>query len=167
MDGSHACETPRDSSYFNVCQICGVPADAGYFDVASFQKAPVNAGEEVELARHELHSQYCGSLLSFAQFAQEKAADRQVISQTPGYEWMILCNNQPLSPYLPTSLILNPWGYNAFSVHLRLEEGCLLRLIVRKVPPPAGTGVTLSLVGGRLIGRSWYNTNYGGAPNRL
>lgn len=168
MNMSHACEIPRDSGYFNVCQICGVPADASYFDVAdNFKPAPVNTGEEVELARHALHSQYCGALLSFAQFAEEEGTNRQVISHTPGFEWIILCNNQPLSPYLPTSLILNPWGYNAFPVHLRLEEGCTVSLVVRKVTPPAGQSVTLSLVGGRLMGRSWYNTSYGGAPNRL
>ncbi len=27
--------------------------------------------------------------------------------------------------------------------------------------------VKLSQVGGRLLGRTWYNTIYGGAPNRL
>ena len=168
MNMSHACEIPRDSDYFNVCQICGVPVDAAYFDVASFKPAPLNTGEEVELARHVLHPQYCGALLSFAQFAEEQAPSRQVISHTPGYEWVILCNSQPLSPYLPTSLILNPWGYNSFSVHLRLEEGCVVRLVVRKVTPAAGqTAITLSQVGGRLLGRSWYNTSYGGAPNRI
>ncbi|MEO8134766.1 MAG: hypothetical protein ABI831_12400 [Betaproteobacteria bacterium] len=167
MSASLACETPRDGGYFNACQICGVPGDAGYFDVASFQSAPATAGDEVELARYALHSQYCGALLSFVQFAEEETPPRQVISQTPGYEWTILCNNQPLSPYLPTTLILNPWGYNAFSVHLRLAEGCVVRLVVRKVTPLAGPGVTLSQVGGRLIGRTWYNANYGGAPNRL
>jgi len=162
MNMSHACEIPRDTGYSNVCQICGVPSDAGYFDVASIQDAPTKVGEEVELARHELHSQYCGTLLYFAQFADE-GLNRQVISHTPGYEWAILCNNQPRSPYLPTSLILNPWGYNAFPIHLRLEEGCTVRFMVRKVAPQGA----LSQVGGRLLGRTWYNTIYGGAPNRL
>ena len=113
---SHVCEIPRDTGYSNVCQICGVPQDAGYFDVASIKEAP-GAGEEVELARYDLHSQYCGTLLYFAQFAEEEGLNRQVISHTPGYEWIILCNNQPRAPDLPTSLILNPWGYNAFPVN--------------------------------------------------
>jgi hypothetical protein len=146
-------------------------------------------------------------------------------------------------------LILNPWGFNSVPVHLRLEEGCVLRLVVRKVShrtealrsttlqagigtadtaisvsdplnswpargqlrissgaaeelvayadidktasPHRFMGVTrgrggtipqawpqgasidldpeirLSSVGGRLLGRYWYNTIYGGAPNRL
>lgn len=167
MNMSHACEIPRDTGYSNVCQICGVPLDAGYFDVASIKEAP-GPGEEVELARYELHSQYCGTLLYFAQFAEDALNRRQLISHTPGYEWIILCNNQPRAPYLPTSLILNPWGHNAFPIRLRLEEGCTVRFVVRKVTAPANeTEVALSKVGGRLLGRTWYNTIYRGAPNRL
>lgn len=169
MNVSHVCDIPRDTGYANVCQICGVPSDAGYFDVANIKGAP-QAGEEVEVARHELNPQYCGSLLYFAQYAEEQELNRQIISQTPGYEWIILCNNQPRAPYLPTSLILNPWGHNAFPIQLRLrlEEGCTVRFVVRKVTPPANeTEVALSKVGGRLLGRTWYNTIYGGAPNRL
>jgi len=168
MNMGLACEIPRDTGYFNVCNICGAPSDAGYFDVSSFADAPASVGQEVELARHALHSQYCGALLYFAQYAERASDSQQIISETSGYEWIILCNNQPRSPYLPTSLILNPWGYNAFPVHVRLEEGCVVRLVVRKITPPAGArGITLSQVGGRLMGRSWYNANYGGAPARL
>ena len=46
-----------------------------------------------------------------------------MISNTPGYEWLILCNNQPRAPYLPTSLILNPWGYNALPIHSEIGRG--------------------------------------------
>jgi len=165
MNLSHVCDLPRDTGYSNVCHICGVPLDAGYFDVATIKNAPPKAGEEVEVARHELHPQYCGTLLYFAQYAEEQGLNRQIISQTPGYEWVILCNNQPRAPYLPTSLILNPWGYNALPIHLRLEEGCVVRFVVRRVAPTVED--ELSQVGGRLLGRSWYNTIYGGAPNRL
>jgi hypothetical protein len=167
MNGNQACAVHRDVGYSNVCQVCGIPVDAGYFDVAGIKLAPV-VGQEVELARYELHPQYCGTLLHFMQYAEESATHKQVISNTPGYEWLILCNNQPRSPYLPTSLILNPWGYNALPIQLRLEEGCTLRFVVRKVTAAAGeTEVMLSKVGGRLLGRSWYNTIYGGVPNRL
>ena len=169
----HACDVPRDTRYSNVCQICGVPLDAGYFDVASITAAPL-AGE-VEVARYELNPQYCGTLLYFTQYAEQATPPQtppqppqQVISKTPGYEWLILCNNQPRAPYLPTSLILNPWGYTALPIHLRLEEGCTVRFVVRKVTPVVGDEeVTLLQVGGRLLGRTWYNTQYGGAPNQL
>ena len=169
MNMSHACDIPRDTSYSNVCQICGIPLDAGYFDVADIQDAPgvgKNSNNiEVELARYELNPQYCGTLLYFMQYAELTRTRRQVLSNTPGYEWLILCNNQPRAPYLPTSLILNPWGYNALPIHLRLEEGCTLRFVVRRVARRVPQ--ELSQVGGRLLGRTWYNTQYGGAPNRL
>jgi len=167
MNVNHECDVHRDIGYSNVCQVCGVPVDAGYFDVASIKAAPL-VGTEVEVARYDLHPQYCGALLYFMQYAEESGANKQVISNTPGYEWLILCNNQPRAPYLPTSVILNPWGATAPPIHLRLEEGCTLRFVVRKVTPAAGeTGLKLSQVGGRLLGRSWYNTIYGGTQNRL
>ncbi len=168
MSRYQACDIHRDTGYSNVCQVCSVPLDAGYFDVASIKKAPQNVGDEVEVARYELNSQYCGALLYFTQYAEKSGTKKQVISNTPGYEWLILCNNQPRAPYFPTDLILNPWGANDLPIHLRLEEGCTLRFVVRKVKPVAGqTEVKLSQVGGRLLGRTWYNTIYGGTPNRL
>lgn len=175
MNVHQACDIHRDTGYSNICQVCSVPLDAGYFDVAGIKDAPgfrKNLHKtEVEVARYELNPQYCGTLLYFTQYAEQETPSQppqQVISKTPGYEWLILCNNQPRAPYLPTSLILNPWGYNALPIHLRLEEGCTLRFVVRKVLPVAGeTEVKLSQVGGRLLGRSWYNTIYGGTPNRL
>ena len=68
MNVGRACEIPRDSGYLNACAVCGAPADSNYFDVANFKQAPANVGQEVELARHALHSQYCGALLYFAQY---------------------------------------------------------------------------------------------------
>jgi hypothetical protein len=168
MNESHICGIPRDTGYSNVCHICGIPLDAGYFDVADIMDAPQNPGEERELARYALHPQYCGTLLYFAQYAQPEETQPQEtkIFKTPGYEWVILCNNQPRDPYLPTSVIRNPWGENAFPVHLRLEEGCVARIVVRKLPAPPDE-TKLSKVGGRLVGRYWYNAVYGGVPNRL
>jgi hypothetical protein len=168
MSAREFCEVPRDAGYANACSVCGTPLDAGYFDVSSFQPAPVADGQEVELARHVLHPQYCGSLLYFMQYAQRAGDSQQVISETPGYQWLILCNSQPRAPHLPTTLILNPWGYNALPMNIRLEQGCTISLVVRKLPaPPGSPSATLSRVGGRLMGRTWYNAQYGGAPGRL
>jgi hypothetical protein len=167
MNTNQSCGIPQDTGYFNVCHICGMPVDAIYFDVADIKPAP-QPGQEVEMARYELHSQYCGALLYFAQYAEPVTAQSKKVFKTPGYEWVILCNNQPRAPYLPTRLILNPWGDTAFPIHVRLEEGCVVRFVVRKVAPPAGEDeIPLQYVGGRLLGRYWYNTIYGGAPNRL
>jgi len=174
MNPNHICDGPRDTGYSNVCHICGIPSDARYFDVASIKsleppEPPLKPGDEVELARYQLHPQYCGALLYFAQYAEPTTAlspPKKEIFKTPGYEWAILCNSQPRDPYLPTNLILNPWGYNSFPVHLRLEEGCVVRLVVRRVLPDPPE-IPLSEVGGRIMGRYWYNTIYGGAPNSL
>jgi hypothetical protein len=166
MSMSHVCDGPLDTGYSNVCNICRIPLDAEYFDVANFKVAPQREGEEVEVAHHVLSPQYCGILLYFSQFAEDSSA-HQVISHTPSYEWTIRCNNLPRAPYLPTKLILNPWGYTVFPIHLRLEEGCTVSLVVRKVRPVDQEGVKLSQVGGRLLGRCWYNTIYGGAPSPL
>jgi hypothetical protein len=164
---NHVCSTPQDTGYHNVCHVCGVPLDANYFDTANIKDAP-GAGGEVEVARYALHPQYCGSLLYFAQHAAPATPQEGDLFKTPGYEWVILCNEQPRAPYLPTTVIRNPWGKNALPVHLRLEEGCVVRFVVRKVRPlPGETEILLSQVGGRLLGRYWYNTLYGGAPNRL
>lgn len=168
MSAGHVCAGPADAGYFSVCHVCGVPWDAGYFDVADIKAAPRDAGQEVELARYTLHPQYCGALLYFAQYAEPPRPARAQVVKTPGYEWAILCNEQPRAPYVPIRLILNPWGQNAFPVHLRLEEGCVLRFVVRKVAPPSDEKeVVLTHVGGRLHGRYWYHTAYGGLPNRL
>jgi hypothetical protein len=149
----------------NVCHICGVPWDAGYFDAADIKAAPQAPGEEQELVRIDLHPQYCGVLLNFAQYAKGDDTPAAELVETPGYEWIVLCNNQPRAPYLPTTIIRNPWGQNAFPIHLRLEEGCTLRFVVRRTAQTAQP--VLTQVGGRLQGRYWYNTIYGGAPNRL
>jgi hypothetical protein len=147
----------------NDCHVCGVPLDAGFFDQSSVTDAP-RSGQEIVLARYELHRNYCGMLLYFAQFTDRFARD-PVEVQTPGYQWQIRCDGQPRDPYLTFDRIINPWGLSGFPVFLRLEEGCVVEFVVRK----AGNDLdrTLTTVGGRILGRYWYNTGYGGAPNRL
>ena len=146
-----------------ICHICGIPWDAGYFDETSIQPAPA-LGEELILARYQLHRNYCGVLMSFAQFT-DKYARSKVEVLTPGYLWQIRCNGQPRDPYLTFDHIINPWGQSTNAVQLRLEEGCLLEITIRNVGA-SGRDI-LKLVGGRISGCYWYNTEYGGAPNRL
>jgi hypothetical protein len=154
----------------NVCDICGIPWDAGFFDESNvFELDPngvrgpvLNAGQELVLARYELHRNYCGVLMSFAQFTDLSVGNNPQF-RTPGYQWQIRCNGQPRDPYLSFDHIINPWGYGGVPVQLRLEEGGVVELVVRNV----GGGGLLTQVGGRITGRYWYNTIYGGAPNRL
>jgi hypothetical protein len=147
----------------NVCHICGIPSDAGFFDESNIVPAP-ELGEEVVLARYALHRNYCGMLLYFAQFTNRFANNRDRV-ETPGYQWQIRCNGQPRDPYLTFEHIINPWGLSGFPVYLRLEEGCVLEFGIRNVG--ASGRDALMRVGGRILGRYWYNDTYGGAPNRL
>lgn len=146
----------------NTCQICGIPQDAGFFDESSIKEAPP-LGKEVVLARYELHREYCGLLMYFAQFTDVYAGDPKQV-ETPGYQWQIRSNGQPRDPYLTFGHIINPWGLSGFPIYLRLEEGCVLDFAIRNVNDDKQI---LKKVGGRILGRTWYNTIYGGAPNRF
>lgn len=147
----------------NVCHICGIPWDAGFFDESSIQPAP-DPGRELILARYELHRNYCGVLMSFAQFT-DKSVTTPPSFTTPGYQWQVRCNGQPRDPYLTFEHVINPWGNSGLPVSLRLEEGCVVEFVIRNVG--ATDANRLETVGGRITGRYWYNTAFGGAPNRL
>ena len=148
-----------------LCDVCGVPLDASYFDDSSIVEMPTTIGQEVVLAHYELHPNYCGELQYFAQFTSAHAADPTEVV-TPGLEWQIRSDGQPLAPWLTFDRIVNPWGLNGFPVHVRLREGARLEFVVRVT----GTGgivlfrnaVGVARVGGRLVGRYWYNPAFGG-----
>jgi hypothetical protein len=146
------------------CHVCGVPVDSSYFDDSSITDVPP-AGAEVVLARFELHPNYCGILQYFAQFTNAYATS-PVEVETPDLEWQIRNDGRPLAPWLTFRRIINPWGLLGFPIHVRLPEGSLTELVVRNV----GSGIVLfaagdtpvTKVGGRLLGRYWYNTTFGG-----
>lgn len=154
----------------SVCPICDIPADAGYFDDSSIVAAPNSAVPEVVLAKYELHPNYCGELQYFSQFTNTYAADpTQVV--TPNLEWQIRSDGEPRAPWLTFDRIINPWGLSGFPIHLRLREGCLLELVVRFTgkegvilgpSPRSGPPTAVNVVGGRLLGRFWYNPAFGG-----
>lgn len=156
----------------NVCHICGIPWDAGIFDESKVyglkpdepDGQSLEPGEELVLARYELHRNYCGMLLYFAQFTDRYASDPTQVP-TPGYQWQIRSHGQPLDPYLTFDHIINPWGMSGFPIHMRLGEGAALEFVIRNIDAQGDD--QLKLVGGRILGRYWYNTTYGGAPNRL
>ena len=150
-----------------VCHVCGIPADAGFFDSSSIADPPTEPGQEVVLARYELHRNYCGVLHYFAQFTDAYAADPTQV-ETPDLRWQIRCNGQPRDPYLTFDRIINPWGLSGFPIHLRLEEGCLVEFVVQfaglggPIVLLSSTAPPVLKVGGRLLGRYWYNREYGG-----
>ena len=149
-----------------VCHVCGIPADASYFDDSSIAAPPDQDRREVVLAKYELHPNYCGELQYFAQYTDAYALTPAAV-ETPDLEWQIRSDGQPLAPWLTFRRIINPWGLSGFPIHLRLKEGSLTELVVRFVGPEIPPILLSSLppvqqVGGRLLGRYWYNTNFGG-----
>ena len=145
------------------CHVCGIPADAGFFDESGVKDAPL-AGQERVLARYTLHRNYCGTLLYFAQFTDRFARDPSEV-ETPGFQWQIRCDGQPRDPYLTFDRIINPWGLSGFPIFLRLEEGAVVEFVVRRIGDDQNR--TLAKIGGRILGRYWYNSLHGGTPHRL
>lgn len=137
------------------CPMCGIPLDSQYFDDSKVAPAP-SVGQQVVLARFELPTQYCGVLRFFAQFTDAHAKDPSQIA-TPGLQWLILVNKRPLYPYVSFEHIVNPWGNGSFEVSLRLDESATLEFVVRRLNDDAD----VTQVGGRLMGRYWYNPIYG------
>jgi hypothetical protein len=154
-----------------LCAACGIPWDAGYFDesrLIDLAVQPLKKGDELVLARYQLHRNYCGILMSFAQFTDAYGRDNSQ-ALTSGYQWQVRVNGLPRDPYLTLDHILNPWGQSGIAVNLRLEESSLVELAIRNVSVTVGANDPheLKIVGGRITGRFWYNTDYGGRPNRL
>jgi hypothetical protein len=145
-----------------LCTQCGIPLDAEYFDESLVAEAP-SQGKAVLLAHFELPPQYCGVLEYFSQFTDVHAEHPSQI-ETSGLEWMILANNRPLYPYIKLNRIVNPWGYGSFPIAIRLDENSTIEFVVRGVSSEsADGGYTIQQVGGRIVGRYWYNTAYGDA----
>jgi hypothetical protein len=148
-----------------VCHICGIPADASYFDDSSIADAPAKSGAEVVLAKFDLHASYCGELQYFAQYT-DAYAKSPVEVETPNLEWQIRVDGQPLAPWLTFSRIINPWGLTGFPIHIRLREGGLLEFVVRftggSIIGFSPSTIPVTRVGGRLLGRFWYNPAFGG-----
>jgi hypothetical protein len=141
---------------------CGIPLDSQYFDDARVLPVPV-VGATQTVARFELPAQYCGVLEYFAQFTDLFGRDPSAV-ETPGLRWQILANRQPLYPYHQLELIVNPWGNGSFQFSVRLPEGAVVEMVVRRIAEPVlAPANQIARVGGRLMGRFWYNSAYGNA----
>lgn len=145
------------------CDICGIPLDAEYFDVSGFvsdgELPP--PGERAVLASFQIHRQYCGVLQCFAQFTDEFAFDNSRV-HTPGLEWILLRNGQPLFPYHRVESIVNPWGYGNYTFLIRLDESSKIEFVLdNKGWNFEDNDRLIKTVGGRIIGRFWYNRVYG------
>ena len=155
MRHSHAVKTSALATAGS-CPMCGIPLDSEYFDESGVVAAP-KVGEAIVVARFELPPQYCGVLEYFSQFTDEQAGNAAKI-RTPGLVWMLLTNNRPLYPYLNFDRIVNPWGYGSFQVSIRLDDSTTVEFTVRRTNNDAPD---IKEVGGRIVGRYWYNSAYG------
>ena len=145
------------------CPICEIPVDAEQFDDADIVSlAGVDVGQRLTLARFDLRPQYCAVLQYFAQFTDASAQDPAAVV-TEELEWSLLANGTPVFPYIAFRTVLNPWGNGSFQVSIRLDEGSTIEFAVRRVAPRAGhvRGPQIGIVGGRILGRYWYNPAYG------
>ena len=95
-----------------MCVTSAVFPKCRFFDESTIN-APPRLGHELVLARYELHRNYCGMLLYFAQFTDRYARNPTEV-QTPGYQWQIRCDGQPRDPYLTFDRIINPLGFVGF-----------------------------------------------------
>ncbi len=139
---------------------CGIPLDTQYFDDARIVRIPA-AGASAVLARIELPAQYCGVLEYFSQFTDLSVREPDEV-ETPELRWQILADKQPLYPYHQLGLILNPWGNGSFQFNIRLPEGAVVEMIVKRIGEvSASPGKEIKTVGGRLMGRYWYSAAYG------
>ncbi len=155
-------------------ETCSIPVDAEYFDefgFLQFEQLP-KKGEQAALTSFQLPRQYCGVLTYFAQYADHFFFNNAKI-YTPGLIWIIRRNEQPLFPYHKMEGIINPWGYGGFEFSIRLDENAKVDFIVynrdfndfngtEKNNPPIDK---ISMIGGRIIGRYWYNRKYGDIQN--
>lgn len=142
------------------CDICGIPLDAEYFDESGFvanDRLP-RPGERAVLARFQIHPQYCGVLQCFSQFTDAYARDNSE-ARTPGLQWMILRNDQPVAPYHRIESIVNPWGYGSYGFQVRLDENAKVEFVVQNRSFEFDDEI--EVVGGRIMGRYWYNRAYG------
>jgi hypothetical protein len=158
----HMVKKSEMHTHLGSCPMCGIPLDSEYFDESGVtetdQEEVLTPGQEVVLASFELPPQYCGVLEYFSQFTDVHAKEPEQI-RTPDIQWRISINRRPLYPYLKLDRIVNPWGYGSFPVSIRLDENARVEFIVRRINK--GSVRHIKRIGGRIVGRYWYNAAYG------
>jgi hypothetical protein len=145
----------RANAREGLCARCGMAADSKHFDESRIVALPP-IGRHAVLARFELPPQYCGVLEYFSQFTNVQAANPAAI-ETPGLDWAVLSNGRALAPYLRFDRILNPWGYGSFQVALRIEESATIELVAYNRAYTAPAASAIERVGGRIVGRYWFD----------
>lgn len=156
-DRLFSCNIPVDADYFDVSGIVGI---SDFFDLNLPEGLP-RRGEQRVLASFQLHPQYCGVLTHFAQFTDVNATDNSQIL-TPGFEWIISQNGKPLFPYMKLEMIINPWGCNCLPVLVKLDENARVEIAIRNRSITDVENYPIKAFAGRIMGRYWYNSGFGG-----
>jgi hypothetical protein len=159
------CFWPSDSSS-GLCVNCGIPVDSQRFDESSIANVP-DVGDEIVVASVDLPAQYCGTLEHVAQFTDLNLRRPDQVD-SPGLEWTLVANGRALHPFSRLTRILNPWGFGSYRMDVRLDESAHLELIVRRTAQRTSRNPQLRVqeVGGRLVGRYWYNRGFGDVTSR-
>ena len=145
-----------------LCVNCGIPIDSQRFDESSIATIP-DVGDEIVLASFELPTQYCGALEQVSQFTDLNMRRPDQVD-TVGLEWTLRANGRALHPFGRLTHILNPWGFGSYRMDQRLDESARIELIVRRIAERTARQPQLKVkvVGGRIVGRYWYNRGFSG-----
>jgi hypothetical protein len=73
-----------------------------------------------------------------------------------------MLNGVPLEPWLAFDQILNPWGLNGFPLDVRMDREATLHFVIRNLNVDQGSRFWLRQVGGRMIGRYWFDEEHAG-----
>jgi hypothetical protein len=143
-----------------LCASCGTAVGALWFDTIDFQDLP-RTDRLITVVRHELPRQYCGLLIGFQQYLDEREFEPAHSVETRHVQWDLRINGRPLDPYFRFNAILNRWGEAVNPVAIALEEGAALEMVARFTPRPSAAGAPEverehRRIGGRLMGRYWF-----------
>ena len=155
------CGVPNEAEIFDHSQIFHIQTD-GDTDTSGIEKARLDAGDSIELARFELQLEQRAVLLYFSQFTDRYASNpRDVL--TPGYQWQILVNDYPVSPWLTFDHIINPWGMAGFPLAQHLTAESTIRFVIQNIDvAQTDTSRWLRRVGGRIVGMYWVDCEHRG-----
>ena len=161
MRGEHVRCFTESARSSGLCVNCGIPIDSQRFDESSIATVP-EVGDEIVLASFDLPAQYCGSLEHVSQFTDLNLRRPDQVD-TPGLEWTLRANGRALRPFSRLTHILNPWGFGSYRMDQRLDESARIELILRRTAEGTSRQPQLhvNVVGGRIVGRYWYNSAFG------
>ena len=152
-----------------LCPNCGLPRDYEHFDESGFASRQRRSSPAVRWCWRASNCRHntagCSKISPSLPTCSGAISPR---SRRPACNGSSQSTNGPLYPYVRLEHIVNPWGYGSFGVSIRLDENATVEFVVRNLghPPPDRPETEINRVGGRIVGRFWYNPAYGDATPR-